>query len=76
MSLNNPDIQCIQNLCKTNESKKFLQGIQFKKNLKVCIYTKTKEKKMIHDLKENASRIAGDFASHLFYYIQDTRCYS
>lgn len=47
-----------------------------KKNLKVCIYTKTKEKKVIHDLKENASRIAGDFASHLFYYIQDTRCYS
>ena len=75
MSLNNPDIQCIQNLCKTNEKIPTRYSMQ-KKNLKVCIYTKTKEKKMIHDLKENASRIAGDFASHLFYYIQDARCYS
>ena len=40
------------------------------KNLKVCIYTKTKEKKMIHDLQENTKRVAGDFASHLSNYIQ------
>ena len=50
LSLKNPDIQRIQNLCKTNENKKIPTWYSKQKNLKVCMYTKTKKKKMIHDL--------------------------